>query len=388
MNPLSTQPEKKLKLAFCLFVYRPHGGLQRSFVRIAQMCQQRGHHIRVYCMQWQGPQIPDFDLHLIEPGKRSNHARSHHFAQKVQRHLLANEVDVVIGFNRMPGLNLYYAADPCYVAKQAHRSLWYRWAPRYRRFASSERAVFSNKFGTHILAVSEREIRKFQHHYQTPSSRIHLLPPGIDKDRCRPEEAIALERRTQFREHLGVLPGVKMILMIGSGFETKGVDRALHALAALPPSLKDSQLFILGKGHVQKFVAIAKRIKVNKNCHFMGGRDDVPEFLLAADLLIHPARSENTGNSLLEATVAGLPVLTSEVCGYSGHIEEAGSGTVLPADFTQKQLDGALSEMLLSSELSTWSKNGVQYGQQSDLYSRAEAGTVLIEAFANGSLDD
>ena len=31
------------------------------------------------------------------------------------------------------------------------------------------------------------------------------------------------------------------------------------------------------------------------------GRDDIPRFLLGADLLIHPAYNENTGTVLLEA---------------------------------------------------------------------------------------
>ena len=36
---------------------------------------------------------------------------------------------------------------------------------------------------------------------------------------------------------------------------------------------------------------------------------------MEADLLIHPAYNENTGTVLLEALVAGLPVLVSAVCG-------------------------------------------------------------------------
>jgi hypothetical protein len=45
-----------------------------------------------------------------------------------------------------------------------------------------------------------------------------------------------------------------------------------------------------------------------------------PRFLLGADLLIHPAYNENTGTVLLEALVAGLPVLTTAVCGYAHYI--------------------------------------------------------------------
>ena len=32
-----------MRLAFCLYKYFPHGGLQRDLLRIALACQRRGH---------------------------------------------------------------------------------------------------------------------------------------------------------------------------------------------------------------------------------------------------------------------------------------------------------------------------------------------------------
>ena len=43
-----------MQLAFCLYKYFPYGGLQRDFLRIALVCQARGHAIRVYTLDWQG----------------------------------------------------------------------------------------------------------------------------------------------------------------------------------------------------------------------------------------------------------------------------------------------------------------------------------------------
>ena len=47
-----------MQLAFILYKYFPFGGLQRDFMRIALECQQRGHHIRVYTLIWEG-EIPE-----------------------------------------------------------------------------------------------------------------------------------------------------------------------------------------------------------------------------------------------------------------------------------------------------------------------------------------
>ena len=50
---------------------------------------------------------------------------------------------MVIGFNRIMGLDIYYAADPCYVAKIEERhSPLYRLTGRYRHFAAVEASLF------------------------------------------------------------------------------------------------------------------------------------------------------------------------------------------------------------------------------------------------------
>ena len=61
----------------------------------------------------------------------------------------------------------------------------------------------------------------------------------------------------------------------------------------------------------------------------------MPAFLLAADLLLHPAYHENTGTILLEALVSGLPILTTDVCGYAHYVQEAKAGCVLTSPFQQ-----------------------------------------------------
>ena len=56
---------------------------------------------------------------------------------------------------------------------------------------------------------------------------------------------------------------------------------------------------------------------------FLGHREDIPELMAAADLLVHPARHDTTGTVILEAVVNGLPVITTSTCGYAHHVEAA-----------------------------------------------------------------
>jgi UDP-glucose:(heptosyl)LPS alpha-1,3-glucosyltransferase len=129
-------------------------------------------------------------------------------------------------------------------------------------------------------------------------------------------------------------------VQIGSGFKTKGVDRSLKALAALPSALrKRTRLIVIGQDDPKVFQLQSATLGLGDNVQFLKGRSDIPRFLLGADLLIHPAYNENTGTVLLEALVAGLPVLVSKVCGYAHYIAEADSGLVLDEPFEQEQLN-------------------------------------------------
>jgi UDP-glucose:(heptosyl)LPS alpha-1,3-glucosyltransferase len=104
--------------------------------------------------------------------------------------------------------------------------------------------------------------------------------------------------------------------------------------------------------------------------------------MLGADLLIHPAYSELAGMVLLEAMIAGLPVLATDVCGYAFHIERAQAGRVLDSPFEQAGLNRLLAWMLEAPERRQWSENGIRYGQTQDLYSMPEVVADVIEAQA------
>ncbi|MDZ3994971.1 hypothetical protein PspTeo4_38296 [Pseudomonas sp. Teo4] len=171
-----------MQLAFVLYKYFPFGGLQRDFMRIALECQKRGHQIRVYTLIWEGDIPPGFEV-LVAPVKALfNHRRNEKLSAWMAADLAKRPVDRLIGFNKMPGLDVYYAADGCFEdkAQTLRGGLYRRWG-RYRHFAEYERAVFAKDAHTEVLMISEVQQPLFIKHYGTPLERFHLLPPGIPR---------------------------------------------------------------------------------------------------------------------------------------------------------------------------------------------------------------
>ncbi len=373
-----------MKLAFCLFRYFPFGGLQRDFLRIAHECLRRGHTVDVYSMKWEGSPDPLLPLTLIPAKGWQNHTRSQSFVKQLQPYLQQNTYDLIIGFNKMPGLDVYYAADTCYQAKAREKhGIWYRFMPRYRHLAAYEKSVFSEASHTEILLIAKKQQPEFMHYYATPRERFHLLPPGIAKDRLAPVNATDI--RKALRQQWSIRDDEWLLLLVGSGFKTKGLDRILSGMASLPTDLKKrTHLFIIGKDNPTLFLKQAKQLAIDQKVTFLGGRDDVPAFLLAADLLLHPAYFENTGTVLLEAMAAGLPVLTTDSCGYADYIQQAKAGIVLSSPFRQNDFNQTLQKMLLSTERTAWHENGLAFAKTADIYTMPERAVDVIESlYAN-----
>ncbi len=371
-----------MRLSLLIYSYFPYGGLQRDFLRVAMECLARRHEVTVYTLSWEG-EIPDGMEVILVPVKTRNRIRRNEAYTKWVAAELAKRGDsLVVGFNKMPSLDIYFAADPCFMEKATtQRGFYYKFTPRFKHFKRYEESVFSAGQRTEVLTLSPQQRTAFEKYYPGCGPRLHQVPPGISID--RKVDAIDAEAGKAVRAELGLAQGIRLILQVGSGFRVKGVDRALRALAALPRTyLEGCHYLLIGQDSPAQYLRLARRLGVADQFSVLPGRDDIPRFLAAADLLLHPAYSESAGYVLLEATIAGLPVLTTASCGYAFHIEQAGSGLVCSEPFEQAQLNAYLEQMLEQLDTATWSKNGLEYGRQDELYSQASAVADFFEEFS------
>lgn len=367
-------------IALCLFKYFPYGGLQRDFLAIGKELYKRGHQIRVYTRSWQGDKPGEFDIIEVPVRALTNHSANIKYYEWVKKHLAAHPVDKVVGFNRMPGLDFYYDADVCYAEKleQEKRSFIYRISGRCKHYLEYEKAVFEKGAKTKILLLSRVQQTYFQKHYQTESERFYLLPPGISPS--RKYQNAPSGARNKICKELNIPPSSFILLQIGSDFLRKGVDRSIKALASLPEDTRrKTHLIVIGQDNPNKFVKLSRELKISENVHFLLGRDDIPCFISGSDLLLHPARSENTGTVILEALVGGLPEIASNECGYSYHILQAQSGEVIDSPFMQNVLNKKLAASISIERILKWKVNCLSYAGKTDLYSLVYKACQLVE---------
>ncbi|HYD33280.1 MAG TPA: glycosyltransferase family 4 protein, partial [Methylophilaceae bacterium] len=311
-------------------------------LRIANELSRLGHSVDVYTMAWVGEVPANLNIRLVPSKGMLNHKRYENFIRAAQSQIAAAEYDLVVGFNRMPGLDAYFAADPCFVEKaHNHRNFLYRLSGRYRWFAASERAIFSPDSNTNILLLADREKISFQQWYRTPDERFHMLPPYLSAQRMSLLDKT--EMRLNLRTEFGFEADDDVLLLVGSGFRTKGLDRAIDALAALPQAVRaKTRLLAVGQDNPKVFKRLVLERGLKSNVRITSGREDIPQLMQGADLLIHPARRELAGHVLLEAMASGLPVLVTDVCGYATHVDKAQAGKLIKTPFRQADLNASL----------------------------------------------
>ena len=170
-------------------------------------------------------------------------------------------------------------------------------------------------------------------------------------------------------------------LAIGVQPHVKGFDRIIAALAAHPTA----QLTIAGLGDAERNGRVVRRWARRLGCDgrltLLGFREDIPELMAAADVLVHPARYETTGTVLLEAIINGLPVITTAACGYAQHVDAAQAGIVISEPFDGDRFHRALLEAGSEEQRAKWNAGGLRYGAKPELYvGRDVAMQAILEA--------
>ena len=128
----------------------------------------------------------------------------------------------------------------------------------------------------------------------------------------------------------GVPDGARVLLAVSRLTEQKGIDVAVRALDALPD---DTVLVALGEGpERQALESLARELGVERRVFLPGRVPDVAAWLRRATLLVHPARWEGFGLGVLEAMLAGLPVVASSVSSLPELVVDGETGVLVRPD--------------------------------------------------------
>ena len=370
-----------MRIAFAITKLFPGGGLQRDCIEIARDVRQRGHDVVVFTTAKDRDFANDLPIIVLPVKRRTNHGRQTEFSSILQKAASQQHFDLLVGFDKLDRLDVLYCADPS-IRGRMLRSPWLFLLPRYRAFHALERSAFAPAGNTRLLMLSQQQSKAYQDAWHTEPERLTLLPPTVAAARRRPDlRASGVGAR--LRSSLALAPQDWVWLAIGAKPHTKGLDRSIRALRDFPRArLVAAGLSVTGSRSTRMLASWARRLGAADRIVWAGHREDIPELMAAADLLVHPARNDTTGTVILEAVVNGLPVIATAVCGYAIHVEAAEAGIVIDEPFAMKKYLAALTAAQDAARCSHWSAQGMRYGEQPFLYEGRSRAVEFILATA------
>ncbi len=362
-----------MRIAFGIVSLFASGGLQRDCVDLARILTERGHSVTIFTARRQSGYADDLDVEILPNKSRTNHQGNLIFALALVD-ATRGRFDRIVGFDFLYGLDALYCPHPSMayrVRKHPYLNLW----PRYRVYRRLERECFSLGKKTKILLLAEHQRTEFSSVWHTEPERMQLLPPTVSPARRHPEYRTD-GTRERLRSELNFSPDELLWLCVCAQPNTKGLDRTLSGLRQFP----GSRLVVVGidesDARAAPFIKLGAKLGVTDRIRWLGIREDVPELMAMADILVHPARADTTGTVILEAVINGLPVVTTAVCGYAHHVTAAAAGLVLRTPFKMAHFTESMKQAASGLMRANWSANGTAYGDNPWLY---EARNKAIE---------
>jgi glycosyltransferase involved in cell wall biosynthesis len=138
---------------------------------------------------------------------------------------------------------------------------------------------------------------------------------------------------------------------VGRLAETKGQEILLKAFARVCEKYPKSRLIITGKGRLESNLrALSAQLNIHERVVFLGYRTDIPEVLMALDVFVLPSIAEGLPGALIEAMVAGIPVIASRVGGVPEILNDPSLGIMVSPSSTD-ELASAMERLRSMDEM-------------------------------------
>jgi len=154
---------------------------------------------------------------------------------------------------------------------------------------------------------------------------VQVIPPGVDADRFSPGPGDGV------RDRLGLGPEDVLVAQVAHLLPNKNQRHVVEALARAPATV---HLALAGRPldptYASEVARTADALDVADRTHLLGGVDDVPGLLRAADIFAFASTDEACPVAVLEAMSAGLPVVVSDIPGTRHLVADGHTGLRFP----------------------------------------------------------
>lgn len=171
------------------------------------------------------------------------------------------------------------------------------------------------------------------------------------------EPLLSARRNDAMRKEFGITGNGKAVGMVACLKPQKDPVTFVEAADRVTRRNKNAKFLLFGDGELADAVLRrARKMRYPGSFVHMGWRRDVPDVLANLDLLVLPSLWEGLPRVIPEATIAGVPVVASDIDGNREIVVEGRNGILAeprnPSDFAEKILEALEDDWTVDPEFS------------------------------------
>jgi glycosyltransferase involved in cell wall biosynthesis len=180
-------------------------------------------------------------------------------------------------------------------------------------------------------------IAKNQNDLGLPSNKGHVIYNPFDKKIFQQVTTNEIQR---LRIDFGLNKTDRLISNIGRLDSWKGQDYFLKAFANVLKSHPNAKALIVGdyvkasqegKLYYERLQNLITELNISNHVIITGHRFDIPQIMVASDIVVHSAsKPEPFGRVIVEAMLAGTPIIATAAGGVPEIIEDQVNGILIP----------------------------------------------------------
>ena len=176
---------------------------------------------------------------------------------------------------------------------------------------------------TALVAVGERVRDELVEAGIGQRDRFTAIAPGV-------EELPAIDREIA-RQLLGLPLEVPVVMFVGRLTAIKRPDRLVEAFGMVLERIPEAVLAVAGEGELLEEVRRSVE-RLGDSVRLLGWQSDVGRLYAAADLVVISSDNEGMPMTLIEAAMAGVPGVTTDVGSASEVVVHGSTGLVVAPD--------------------------------------------------------
>ncbi|RED44280.1 glycosyltransferase [Aestuariispira insulae] len=314
------------------------GGCETHLLQVLPELVQKGHDVRVFILAFSGSLAPEFEargVKLIRPWFELNIEKPPVAPIRLLRHLTTAVQLALYCVTKQPTIMHFFLPASYWLGGpiglltcRAKRIMSRRSLNHYmnsRRF-SRPLEMFLHRRMHALLGNSAAVVRQLVKDEDAPSRQVGLIYNGVDASRVPDNTGMDLRRE------LGISDDTLVLTTVANLIPYKGHMDLLEALGQA--QIRRSWCLLLAgrdDGHGAALEKRAADLGILDRVKFLGSFSPVSRLLAASDIFVLPSHEEGFSNALLEAMVASVGIIATDVGGNTEAVEDGVNGLIVPS---------------------------------------------------------